>query len=527
TSTHPEKKPRPLQHRTPAKSPIATPPRAALGRSREHADNASIKSCATGDGISIHTQNGSALEEMEDSAPSTISEKQEKDREKDKAMKTDKRDRIASLERELETMANEFEKELTLLSHKLTNERESSTFWQQKHTSLHQTYIETDTALRLLRSEVSALKERENQSKERDSEINMRVEGLVVDRDAFREAYEDAMEEVREKEELVSMLRGQVRGLKSWVSKGGRGGEEQVSDESVGEGWGRLSNGLQNWVIVNFRRVKVGTFYWSFMSVELSSIFIQPARQIRVWVKVGTSSVAVQLRTYKQLIDNVDINKPTLAEKEELLRLLPNYETLASTSKIHFIQSLVSRLLVDNIFTSYFVGISPDRAEELKKMEHFLRDYGPEESINQWRSTTLSLLRKSTPALLAPQTNALIATITTKLNDLLSSVSNSQPSESRDSSLRTLLISAIELSRLLRSQKAVFSVNMPVLEEHQRTMFESGEMEDVGGEDEEELIQREIRCVVFPGIVKWGDECGERGWLRNVVVKVKVLCLMD
>ncbi|CAG8976189.1 hypothetical protein HYALB_00009502 [Hymenoscyphus albidus] len=482
TSTHPEKKPRPLQHRVPAKSPIATPPRAALGRSREHADNASIKSCATGDGLSIHTQNGSALEEMEDSAPSTISEKQEKDREKDKAIKTEKRDRIASLERELETMANGFEKELTLLSHKLTNERESSTFWQQKHTSLHQTYIETDTALRLLRSEGSALKERENQSRERDSEIKMRVEGLVVDRDAFREAYEDAMEEVGEKEELVSMLRNQVRGLKSWVSKGGRGGEEQVSDESVGEGWGRLSNGLQNWVIVNFRRVKVG---------------------------------------------NVDINKPNLAEKEELLRLLPNYETLASTSKIHFIQSLVSRLLVDNIFTSYFVGIPPDRAEELKKMESFLRDYGPEESINQWRSTTLSLLRKSAPALLAPQTNALIATITTKLNDLLSSVSDSQPSESRDSSLRTLLISAIELSRLLRSQKAVFSVNMPVLEEHQRTMFESGEMEDVGGEDEEELILREIRCVVFPGVVKWGDECGEKGWLRNVVVKVKVLCLMD
>lgn len=68
---------------------------------------------------------------------------------------------------------------------------------------------------------------------------------------------------------------------------------------------------------------------------------------------------------------------------------------------------------------------------------------------------------------------------------------------------------------------------MPVLEEHQQTMFEAGEMEDVGGEDEEELSMREISCVVFPGVVKWGDENGERGYLRNVVVKIKVLCAMD
>lgn len=58
-------------------------------------------------------------------------------------------------------------------------------------------------------------------------------------------------------------------------------------------------------------------------------------------------------------------------------------------------------------------------------------------------------------------------------------------------------------------------------------MFEIGEMEDVGGEDEEDLSMREIRCVVFPGVVKWGDENGERGYLRNVVVKIKVLCAME
>ena len=173
---------------------------------------------------------------------------------------------IAELTKELETMASEFERELTQLGHKLTNERESSQFWQQKHTTLHQTYLQTDTSLRLLRSELAAAQSVQSASLERDREVKSRISSLMLDRDSYREAYNEAMGEVREKEELVGLLRGQVRGLKSWVSKGGRGGEEQISDEGVGEGWGKLSNGLQNWVIVNFRRVKVGMFYSIFHS---------------------------------------------------------------------------------------------------------------------------------------------------------------------------------------------------------------------------------------------------------------------
>jgi len=41
------------------------------------------------------------------------------------------------------------------------------------------------------------------------------------------------------------------------------------------------------------------------------------------------------------------------------------------------------------------------------------------------------------------------------------------------------------------------------------------------------LNEREIRCVTFPGIIKAGDENGERGHLRNVVAKVRVLCAPD
>jgi len=147
--------------------------------------------------------------------------------------------------------------------------------------------------------------------------------------------------------------------------------------------------------------------------------------------------------------------------------------------------------------------------------------------MNQWRSTTLAILRKEAPQKLQTETTAIIDSIVKKVNDIMGSMSDSQRSETRDQSLRTLIKSAIELSRLLRVQKAVFSIIMPSIEGHQRTMFDAESMEDIGGEDEDTLHEREIRCVTFPGIVKAGDENGERGHLRNVIAKIRVLCAPD
>jgi activating signal cointegrator complex subunit 1 len=102
-----------------------------------------------------------------------------------------------------------------------------------------------------------------------------------------------------------------------------------------------------------------------------------------------------------------------------------------------------------------------------------------------------------------------------------------QQTEARNQSLRALISSAIELSRLLRTQKAIFSVIMPRVEAHQRHMFDTEIMEDIGGEDEDTLNEREILCITFPGMIKSGDENGERNHLRNIVAKMKVLCSPD
>jgi len=147
--------------------------------------------------------------------------------------------------------------------------------------------------------------------------------------------------------------------------------------------------------------------------------------------------------------------------------------------------------------------------------------------MNQWRSTTLAIIRKDAPQKLESETKAIVEHIINQVNSILNAISDVQGSEARDQSLRALFNSAIDLARLLRVQKAVFKIAMPVIESHQKTMFDAESMEDISGEDEETLQEREIQCVTFPGIIKRGDENGEQGHLKNIVAKIRVLCAPD
>lgn len=133
----------------------------------------------------------------------------------------DKDARIAKLERELEIMEQEFTRELDKLSQA---ESETAVYWQAKHSELNEQFLRADADLRILRQE---------------------AEHRDADRDALR----------RE----VGELRAQVRGLKEFVSTSTRT-NGQTSDEVFCEGMMRLGNGLQNWIIVHFRRAKLGVF---------------------------------------------------------------------------------------------------------------------------------------------------------------------------------------------------------------------------------------------------------------------------
>jgi len=62
------------------------------------------------------------------------------------------------------------------------------------------------------------------------------------------------------------------------------------------------------------------------------------------------------------------------------------YQHLATSSKINFIQSLVSSILVFEIFQAYFVGLPEQQAMEIARTEITLGSYGEKSHLIVRRS---------------------------------------------------------------------------------------------------------------------------------------------
>lgn len=302
---------------------------------------------------------------------------------------------------------------------------------------------------------------------------------------------DEAKKEITKRDHEIERLRGQVRGLKEWVSQSTRSdGTGAVTDDELRNRMERLGNELQNWVVGAFRKGRV------------------------------------------------DLTRGVT--DEEVVRLVPMFEEVVATSKVHLLQSLVSRVLVEEVFDRYFVGLSDEQAGQIAQVERLLASFGmclgwDERSrltgtasspgpVNQWRSQTLALLKREAGERLQAGTTQITDNIIRKVNGLLDTITGTTANEIRNQGLRGLVTSAIELSRLLAVQKAVFKVFMPDILPHQRTIFDPATMEDLGGEDDEGLEEREICCVAFPGIMKRGDGGGGHLQYHNVISKARVLC---
>ncbi|GAP83829.2 hypothetical protein SAMD00023353_0502430 [Rosellinia necatrix] len=124
---------------------------------------------------------------------------------------------------------NPFTRALDRLSQ---NESETASYWQAKYSSLNQQFLRVDTELRVLRTEVDV---REAEKTE------------------LREEWELLQREISERDNEVRLLRSQITGLKQWVSTNTKK-SDQASDEEFGEAIARLRNGLQNWAVSHFRK---------------------------------------------------------------------------------------------------------------------------------------------------------------------------------------------------------------------------------------------------------------------------------
>ncbi|KAG5982355.1 hypothetical protein E4U55_002021 [Claviceps digitariae] len=448
---------------------------AAGSQDMNHQDSKSASSCANKDKESIlPSQTGHVKQIIQE-------------RERGAALLREKDERIAILEKEMAVMRQDFSRQLHELRQ---SESETATFWQAKHSALNQQFLRTDTELRVLRSE---------------------AESQEAERRELRQGWDLLRREVKARDDEICLLKSQVRDMKKFLSTSTRT-DGQTTDEVFGDGMARLGNGLQNWVITHFRRAKLVDFD-----------------------RIDEATLAELNERCPCTVDFDRIDEATLAELNELV---PMYEDLARAAKVHMLQSIVSRILVEMVFGIYFLGLSDEQMQHFRQMEKTLSQLVlSEESVNQWRASTLALLRRDAPRLLQDETGTHIEKVTLRINRILDTITTdgdrptpststvaASRSDTRDSSLRTLVANSVELARLLVAQKAVLRVHMPEVLPHQQVLVDPDTMEDVGGEDEDALASREIWCVVFPGVVKYGDENGGQMQLRNVIAKAKVLC---
>lgn len=133
--------------------------------------------------------------------------------------------RIARLEADVAAMERDFRRERNRLSQA---ESETAVFWQARYSALNRQFLDADAALRVLRAE---------------------ADRRSAEREDLLQSWELLHRRLRERDD-------EVRSLKDFVSTSTRS-DGQTSDD-FGDAMAKLANGLQNWVIVHFRKARLG-----------------------------------------------------------------------------------------------------------------------------------------------------------------------------------------------------------------------------------------------------------------------------
>ncbi|KAH9439623.1 hypothetical protein MCOR02_003164 [Pyricularia oryzae] len=141
----------------------------------------------------------------------------------------------------------------------------------------------------------------------------------------------------------------------------------------------------------------------------------------------------------------------------------------------------------------------------------------------------------------ARQTNAIIARINRTIRYNNGPVHNSSSIDSskyrparpiptpldpvaRETSLRQLITTAIDLAS---GPLSCLFAHQTAANADKQTVFDPARMEDVGGLLDEDSLAAgpAVRCAMFPGVVKRGDENGGNlQQYENVISKARVLC---
>lgn len=203
------------------------------------------------------------------------------------------------------------------------------------------------------------------------------------------------------------------------------------------------------------------------------------------------------------------------------------------TKRRDVFMSVVMSMIWEYVFTRYLFGMDREQRQKLKQLEKQLSDTGSPGQVNKWRATTLTMLAKRTAFMdqRAQDTEAIVQEIYQTLSAFLPPPSH-LVSQIQDS-LRKVVQAAVDVSVEMRTQKANFQMLPPLQPEYdtngdleREVFFNAAIMNERSGDtvsnEELESSQTVVRLVLFPLVVKQGDDDGV-GDDRIVVCPAQVL----
>lgn len=119
-------------------------------------------------------------------------------------------------------------------------------------------------------------------------------------------------------------------------------------------------------------------------------------------------------------------------------------------------------------------------------------------------------------------TEALAERILKHTDEVMCDLANSWPSQERKQALRSIINQAVYMAKTFSLQRAQYTVEFPNVESG-TVRFDPSTMEDIGADEDVNLDDSRVRCVVFPAVYKIGDERGDNTHLTNVISKARVV----
>ncbi|KAL5320712.1 hypothetical protein ACEPPN_011522 [Leptodophora sp. 'Broadleaf-Isolate-01'] len=195
--------------------------------------------------------------------------------------------------------------------------------------------------------------------------------------------------------------------------------------------------------------------------------------------------------------------------------------------------SMTMTMVWEFIFTRYLFGMDREQRQKLKSLEKTLSEVGPAAAVHQWRATTLTLLakRQAFHSQREQDTQAVVHAVLETLSEILPPPSHLEAQI--EEQLTRVMKAAVDLSIEMRCQRAEYMMLPPLQPEYDangdlasKVSFNAALMNERSGDtvSNEELEGQKavVRIVLFPLVVKKGDDSGE-GDEEIVVCPAQVL----